>query len=56
MAVSLNGEEIDTVDFLEEVTEKTIEVELKAGEVVYFYGVSNGDWVSAYLAVFVTVA
>lgn len=56
VAVSLNGEEIDTVDFVEEVVEKTIEVELKAGEVVYFYGVSNGDWVSAYLAVFVTAA
>lgn len=54
VVVSLNGEDVTTIEFAEGVTEKTVEVTLAAGEIVYIHGTSNGDWVSTYLAVFVT--
>lgn len=54
VVVSLNGEDIQTIAFGEDVTEQTVEVTLAAGEIVYIHGTSNGGWVSTYLAVFVT--
>lgn len=54
VVVSLNGEDIQTIAFGEDVTEQTLEVTLAAGEIVYIHGTSNGGWVSTYLAVFVT--
>lgn len=54
VVVSLNGEDIQSITFGEEVTEQIVEVTLAAGEIVYIHGTSNGDWVSTYLAVFVT--
>ncbi len=52
--VSLNGEQIDTVEFNTTATMKEVEVTLDAGEIVYIHGTSNGEWVSTYIAVFVS--
>lgn len=53
VVLSVNGEDVATVDFLESVTVQDVEVTLEAGEIVYIHGTSNNDWVSAYIAVFV---
>lgn len=53
VVVSVNGEDVQTIDFLESVTVCEVEVTLEAGQIVYFHGTSNGGWVSAYIAVFV---
>lgn len=51
--VSLNGETVSEIPFNAYGNAKIVDVTLKAGETVYFYGVSNGGWVSAYLTVYV---
>lgn len=54
VVVSVNGEDVATVDFTAEVISKEVEVTLGAGEIAYIHGTSNGEWVSTYLAVFVS--
>lgn len=49
----LNGEEIAEIPFTTFGNAVMLDVELKAGEVVYFFGVSEGDWVSAYMNIYV---
>lgn len=53
VVVSVNGEDVATVGFAEEVTTQEVEVTLEAGEIAYIHGTSNGGWVSTYIAVFV---
>lgn len=52
--VVLNGEEVATLEFLEEATEFNVEVTLAEGEVVYIHPVASyeGGWVSGYIALY----
>ncbi len=52
--VHLNGEDIATIPFVEAQTVQEITVTLAEGDIVYFHGTSNGEWVSTYMAVFVS--
>ncbi|MBR4165234.1 MAG: hypothetical protein IKR43_03235, partial [Lachnospiraceae bacterium] len=49
VVVTLNGEEVGKVAFIDKPFAQTFTVELQENEIVYIYGTSNGDWVSAYL-------
>ena len=53
VVASLNGETAAEFLFNEYGNVQILDLELKAGETVYFHGVSNGGWVSAYFAVYV---
>lgn len=53
VVASLNGEIVAELPFTTFGNVQIVDVTLKAGETIYFYGVSNGDWVSAYMQIFV---
>ena len=53
VAAVLNGERIAEIPFGSYGNAQIVEVELEADEIVYFFGISNGDWVSAYMNVYV---
>lgn len=53
IVVSLNGEDIQTIENSGDLTATVVEVSLKAGEVVYVHGVTDGGWLSTYVNVVV---
>lgn len=53
VAVAVNGEQVAELPFTYFGNEKILDMELAAGETVWFYGISNGGWVSTYMNVLV---
>lgn len=53
IVVSYNGSDVASIPFTATGNAQIVEIEMLAGETVYFHGVSNGDWVSTYMAVYV---
>ncbi len=51
VVVSVDGETVGSVEFLDVPFARTITVTLEEGQIAYIYGISGGDWVSFYVNV-----
>jgi len=51
VVVSVDGETVGSVEFLDVPFARTVTVTLEEGQIAYIYGISGGDWVSFYVNV-----